>query len=88
MVLASRTPVCLTSQHKHLLCLPTTVSPNIKQQSSPALPPPWPIQRINDPPSTSAVPYCPDLLGVGYREALWARMMKYLKGQELGWTYC
>ena len=55
----------LASQHKHLLCLPTTISPNIKQQSLPAPLPPWPIWRINDPPSTLVVPYCPGLAGAG-----------------------
>lgn len=82
----------LTSQHKHLLRLPTTTSPDIKQQSSPALLPPQPIPRINDPPSILAVPYWPSLAWAGNREGrgrrarrgrgYWVRMMEYFPGQE------
>lgn len=44
--LASSVLLSLASQHKHLLCLPTTVSPNIKQQSKPALLPPSPSEEL------------------------------------------
>lgn len=44
--LASSMLLSLASQHKHLLCLPATISLDIKQQSSPALLPPWPSQEL------------------------------------------
>jgi len=67
--LARGLQLSFASQHKHLLCLSTTISLEIKQQKLACPAAPMAVQRINDPPSTLAVPYCPGPAAAGTRQS-------------------